>query len=96
MKSRNGGYAYEPDRNAWGQYGEIDMKTITVLSLALALPVLAALNAAPAFAQAGPNVTAPVTNDAARQNIDATKKAAEDERRRLQEEEAKKKAMTGK
>ena len=78
-------------------YGDAIMKTIYVLALALALPALATVDSTPAVAQAGPNVMPPVVNDAARQNMDAAKKATEDERRKAQAaEEAKKKAMTGK
>lgn len=73
------------------------MKTIIVLSLALALPALCTVNSAPASAQGGPNVTAPVIRDSANQNMDAAKKAADEERRKAQAaEEAKKKAATGK
>jgi hypothetical protein len=73
------------------------MKTIILLSLALALPALCALNSTPASAQGGPNVTAPVVRDSANQSMDAAKKAADEERRKAQEaEEAKRKAATGK
>ncbi len=72
------------------------MLTMRVATFAVATAVASALvGSAPAFAQAGPNVTAPVINDSTRTNTDAAKKAIEAERKRT-EDEAKKKTAPGK